>query len=377
MWRTAPACNFSRKEVEDIVRSSVADSVRHHLVADVPVGAFLSGGIDSGSLVGHMADTGLSRLTGVTLSFNEFHGSINDEVPAARQIASQYGVTHHVRNVDRVEFERDLPRIVNDMDLPSIDGINTWYASKAVAEIGLKVVMSGVGGDELFFGYPSFQQVPNLVQRWRQLRRVPGVRSLARYGLNLRARRSSNPRWELLPQFAGSVAGAYFLRRSLYTPADLPELMGGELAEQARQIVSPEQLILGMAGPLAENPQLAVSQLESMIYMRNQLLRDSDWASMAHSVELRTPLVDAWLLRDLVPVMAAFGKYPGKQLLAVSPGQPLDAAIIQRRKTGFGLPMGAWTKSGGKTLAVVSEQPQSNYTSRRLAKEFVSAIYPE
>jgi asparagine synthase (glutamine-hydrolysing) len=343
-WRAAPACELTADEAQAQVRSAVLASVREHLVADVPVGVFLSGGIDSGSLAGLMKDAGAKDIQGITIAFSEFAGTQNDESPIAAQIARQYGIQHHVRTVTRTEFDADLPRILDAMDQPSIDGVNTWYASKAVAELGLKVVISGVGGDELFGGYPSFRQLPALVSRWRSLSRVPGTTSVANAIANWQARRSGNPRWRWFTRSAGSLHGAYWLRRGLFSPNELPGLMGSAKAQQASTAMDPAAMLRSMVGALASNATAAVGQLESMAYLRNQLLRDSDWASMDHSVELRTPLVDAWLLRDLAPLLRGFGTLNGKALLARSPDMPLPDSIITRSKTGFGIPVERWLR---------------------------------
>jgi asparagine synthase (glutamine-hydrolysing) len=376
-WRKAPHCTMTSAEVQEVVSTAVAESVRQHLVADVPVGVFLSGGIDSGSLAGLMKDCGAASIQGVTIAFNEFKGRHEDEVPAASAIARQYGIHHHVRIITREEFETDLPKILSSMDQPSIDGINTWYASKAVAELGLKVVISGVGGDELFYGYPSFRQLPKLVSRWKLLGGIPGVRPLADLVLAQVARRSGNTRWQWLTRQAGSLYGAYWLRRGLFTPDELPGLMGPELAGQALREADPISLVESLAGSLPADPMAAVGQIESLAYLRNQLLRDSDWSSMAHSVELRTPLVDAWLLRDLMPVLKSFGHLNGKALLAASPALPLSGEIINRAKTGFGIPLGMWKQESmiiAKGLAR-SAATQGGVDSRQWAQTVARAIY--
>ncbi len=377
-WRDAPECRMSPGEVQETVRAAVSESVRQHLVADVPVGVFLSGGIDSGSLAGLIKDAGASGMQGVTIAFNEFEGKHENEAPVAAEIARNYGIHHHVRTITRKEFEADLPRILSAMDQPSIDGINTWYASKAVAELGLKVVISGVGGDELFYGYPSFQQLPILVSRWQRLSRIPGVRPVANLVFALLARRSGNPRWRWLPRQAGNLYGAYWLRRGLFAPDELPELMGEEFPREATRSLNPGALLESMAGTLPEDAMAAIGQLESMAYLRNQLLRDSDWASMDHSVELRTPLVDAWLLRDLMPVLRSFGRLKGKHMLAASPATPLSRSIVERTKTGFGIPLGAWMSG---SLGNVAEVPtdsvgsQGGSDSRRWALTVSRVVY--
>jgi asparagine synthase (glutamine-hydrolysing) len=376
-WREAPECRITAAEAQEVVRAAVAKSVEQHLVADVPVGVFLSGGIDSGSLAGLMKDCGAASIEGVTIAFNEFKGKHEDEVPAASAIARQYGIRHHVRTVTRHEFEADLPNILSSMDQPSIDGINTWYASKAVAELGLKVVISGVGGDELFYGYQSFRQLPALVSRWRMLDGIPGVRPLADIALAQLARRSGNERWRWLTRQADSLYGAYWLRRGLFTPDELPGLMEPGLAVEALQELDPASLVESLAGNLPRDGMAAVGQIESMAYLRNQLLRDSDWASMAHSVELRTPLVDAWLLRDLMPVLRSFGRLKGKGLLAASPALSLSDEITQRVKTGFGVPLGVWKKEDltVPASAINLAPTQSGGDSRRWAQAIAKAIY--
>lgn len=376
-WREAPECNLSLNEVLEIVRAATSESVNRHLVGDVPVGIFLSGGIDSGALAGLMRDQGGPSIEGITIAFNEFRGRHEDEVPGAREIAKRYGINHHVRTVTRSEFEKDLPQILASMDQPSVDGINTWFASKAAAELGLKVVISGVGGDELFYGYPSFQQLPNLVSRYRILARLPGMRSLADLMFAQKARRSNNLRWNWVTKLGGSLYGAYWLQRGLFSPEQLSELMGEVFTDDVFYKMNPESLITSLAGILPSDSMSAVGQIESMAYLRNQLLRDGDWASMAHSVELRSPLVDAWLLRDLMPVLRSFGIFKGKSLLAASPSLPLSINCEGRTKTGFGIPLGIWSGDGVtiKTRAHKRTPTQDGQDSKMWAKTIAKMIY--
>ena len=311
-------------------------------MADVPVGIFLSGGIDSAALAGLMIDAGATNLQGVTVAYDEFAGSPRDEAPTAALVASHYNIKHHVRRVTGDEFERDLPRILAAMDQPSVDGINTWYASKAVAELGLKVVVSGVGGDELFQGYSHFRTLPYLVSTWSGASLLPGVKSLARSIMKRVAERRGDGRWNQAPDWAMSIEGAWCLRRGLFSLADLPFLMGPELAAAGLRGFYPNDMVAAVCGTLSTNSAMALSQIESTFYLRNQLLRDSDWASMDHSVELRTPLVDAWLIQELQPLLSEFHKFPNKMLLAMAPSRPLPQAVMRRPKTGFGIPIQKW-----------------------------------
>lgn len=376
-WRQAPGCNLTDSQIQNKVQEAVFESVKKHLIADVPVGVFLSGGIDSGSVAGLIQDSGVQRMKGITITFEEFKNQHEDEAPIAAQVAQKYGFDHHVRVISREEFEADLPQILKAMDQPSLDGINTWYATKAVKEQKLKVVLSGVGGDELFWGYPSFHQIPNLHSKVSLLNKIPGASTLAQLGLAVQARRTNNQRWNYLTEAGQTMYGTYWLRRGLYSPSQLPELMGNDLAQKALNDFSIENYIQSQSGVLADDPQCAVAQLESMVYMRNQLLRDSDWASMDHSVELRTPLVDAWLLKELMPVLKSFHRFPGKTLLANSPKVPLDRSIVERRKTGFGIPLGQWLNGAvNKNANVIkSNVTQSGDESRQWAKVLTQTIY--
>jgi asparagine synthase (glutamine-hydrolysing) len=316
-------------------------------VSDVPLGVFLSGGIDSGAVAGLMRESGAVGLKGVTIAFREFAGKHQDEAPVAARVAAKCGIEHHVRIVARQEFEHDMARILDAMDQPSVDGVNTWFAAKAVAELGLKVVVSGLGGDELFQGYRHFRYLPGLVAAWSRGARFPGAVRAIDFASRLQARRSGNARWRHFPSLARSLPGAWFLRRGLFAPEELPDLMGEEMAADALRGFDAERWVAQQCGALPADPQLALSLIESILYLRNQLLRDSDWASMAHSVELRTPLVDAWLLRDVMQVGTAIGRFPRKALLS-SAASRLPGVVSERRKTGFDTPINTWLAAKGE-----------------------------
>ena len=361
-WRAASGSAVPSREVEERVRAALLNSVRAHLVSDVPVGVFLSGGIDSGTVASLMAEAGCRDLQGVTLRFDEFEGTKANEVPAASRIAEAYGIKHYVRTVTRPEFEADLPKILDAMDQPTVDGVNTWFASKAVAELGLKVVVSGVGGDELFQGYSSFSIFPRLMALRSGLSHIPGGLRIVEWMCAWRARQTGQAKWRALAKDAASIEGAWFLSRSLYGPSDLRDLVGGDVVAQG---FDPVSLVRELTGPVPADARTALSHIESVTYLRNQVLRDSDWASMAHSIELRTPLVDAWLLHELSPVLEAFGKFPRKRLLAEAPRNRLSEDVLRRPKTGFAIPVHRWLAKGAGMAS----------SSRQVALDFSGRVY--
>lgn len=334
--------------LQETVRAALLDSVRQHLVADVPVGAFLSSGIDSGALVALMKDAGQDDVQAITLGFREFLGTAQDEMPLATRVARQFGVRHTQRIVDEAEFASDLPRILQAMDQPSIDGVNTWFVSKAAHEAGLKVALSGLGGDELFGGYPSFHDIP----RWMRLMwlpsRIPGLGQLAEQvqAAFTHLFPKLNPKAASMLRYGGTAEGAYLLRRGLFMPHELAAIVGPEVAREGLHRLRPLPHIAGALMPRPATAFGQVAALESGHYMRNQLLRDTDWAGMAHSLEIRTPLVDAPLLAQLAGPLLGAGSRNNKRLLAASPTRPLPAEVTQRAKTGFTTPVSAWQQRG-------------------------------
>jgi asparagine synthase (glutamine-hydrolysing) len=337
-WRQ-PAVPESTAELQERVRQAVTDSVRAHLVSDVPVSVFLSGGIDSGTIAGLISEMG-GQVEGITAGFDEFSARQEDEVPVAAALAKHYGLPHHVRRIARAEFEEDIPLILDAMDQPSIDGVNTWFAAKAAAERGYKVVLSGVGGDELFYGYSLMKELPRSAMQGKAIAAIPGARSLVRAATSYLAKGNRHPKLRGIPDFMGSLEGVYFLKRCLFLPQELPALMGEEAAHEglARLGGSPP----GVPRAKAITGAAGICLLDSTQYLRNQLLRDSDWASMAHSLELRTPLVDAALLHSLRSFHTGFAGGAGKRMLAQSPKSALPEEIIGRPKTGFAVPMTDW-----------------------------------
>ena len=325
------------------MRAALLDSVRHHLVADVPVGAFLSSGADSSALTGLMRDAGQRDIETVTLAFAEFAGKPEDEAPLAAEVARTYGARHTVRRVGEAEFLADLPKFIDAMDLPSIDGLNTWFVAKAARELGLKVAISGVGGDELFSGYPSFRDVPRWVRWFAAPARAPLLGRLARRLAHpLLPKFGANPKAAGMLEYAGDFAGAYLLKRALFMPWELIEALPRETVAEGLARLAPLNLVREALRPAPRSAAARVAALEASLYMRSRLLRDTDWASMAHGIEVRAPLVDSVLLAEVAETLAGAPECVDKSALLEAPSRPLPEAVRLRPKTGFATPLAAW-----------------------------------
>ncbi|HYV03126.1 MAG TPA: asparagine synthase (glutamine-hydrolyzing) [Blastocatellia bacterium] len=336
------AVGSNADELKQAAHDAVLDSVRHHLVSDVPVSAFLSAGIDSGTIVALACEAGAENLRTVTLSFSEYEDTHSDEAPLAGQVAESYGTDHRTRLLGESEFQNELPKILAAMDQPSIDGINTYFISKAAAEVGVKVALSGLGGDELFSGYPSFLDLPRWVKTFSIAGRVPGAGRLARSVVSSIGPRGESPKLAGLLEYGATYPGAYLLRRGLFMPWELSQVLGDETAREGLRRLDPMRMIGAAIEPDPGSPYARVASLEASLYMRNQLLRDTDWSSMAHSIEVRVPLVDAFLLKALAPLLISYPEMHTKSLLAQTPSKPLPRAVTGRAKTGFTVPLNYW-----------------------------------
>ena len=334
------ALEITHEEVQQQLRAALKDSVQYHLIADVPVGVFLSSGLDSTTLAGLAAEVGSDVLRTITLGFNEYQGTENDETPLAEKVAERYDTLHQTKWVSRDEFQVDLDNLLDAMDQPSIDGVNTYFVSKVAAATGLKVAISGLGGDELFGGYPSFRDIPRSIRATKAVRYMPWLGKAFRWISTPLLKHFTSPKYAGLLEYGSTYGGAYLLRRGLFMPWELADILDGEIVREGWRELQPilrlEETIRGI-----EADHLKVSTLEMTWYMRNQLLRDADWAGMAHSLEIRVPLVDMEFLRDLVPLLA-LGTSPTKQDMARVPIKPLPDEVLNRPKTGFSVPVQEW-----------------------------------
>ena len=315
-----PPSNFDDAVVQ--IEERLEYAVNSQLVSDVPVGIFLSGGVDSSLLTLLGSKLGKNPITLLTVAFPEAEFS---ELPYARKIAHAVPHRHEVVTLTPEDLREQLPAALSAMDQPTVDGINTFLISRVGASLGLKVLLNGIGGDELFGGYTTFAKVPRLLRFGNFARPLAGVLS------RLRTR---NPiQWKKIADTGPlhGLAEAYFLQRSIRWQRG----QGGSLAGRAQDSIAD-----------LSNDFQKIAALELGIYARNQLLRDADVFSMASSVELRVPLLDLRLLKlalSLPPEFHFEGKR-GKRVTRRILQNLLGESIPHRRKMGFTLPWQQWLR---------------------------------
>jgi asparagine synthase (glutamine-hydrolysing) len=328
------------------VRSSFEDSVRAHLVADVPVGVFLSAGVDSTAMATVASRVSIEPLKTVTLAFEEFKGTFEDESPLAEETACILGCDHQTIRLSLSDVLGGMDKVAQAMDQPSIDGVNSYWVSLAAKERGLKVALSGLGGDELFGGYPSFSRIPKMVS----VLAIPGKLGLLRPMAEIAKRYlpADRRREKLIGLFntKGNVAGVYMAMRGLFMPHELGRILNPDILRAGLAVynglVDAETRGRGV-WPL----KAKVAVLEQSLYMRNQLLRDADWAGMAHSLEVRVPFVDHVLCSRLASMVLRGNslRHPKWSLAYAADGKAARKTLL-RKKSGFGFPFGDWLRSG-------------------------------
>lgn len=363
------------------IADALEDSIRAHLVADVQTAVFLSAGLDSSLIAALAARHSPQPLTTITVRFESFKDTPWDEGPIAAQIAHKLGTHHIERTIGMQDFPDLWTQVLQAMDQPSIDGFNTYVISRMAHETGVKVVLSGLGGDELFGGYGSFRQVPEWAWRSGLLKRIPGL-PLLWPGL-ARALRSSQPKTTGILRWGGSLPGAYLLRRGLYLPEELPGLIGKEMAESGLSAYDPitsttrcleDRWYVGQDPDLANDDWQRVQSMEACQYMRNQLLRDADWASMAHSLELRVPLVDAWLWRQLAAHRFEPARSGGKAAAVQAAVKDLPDTVWNRAKSGFLIPVADWLQPTQSRRQARSWGRDSRQIAQRVLQAFVPQL---
>lgn len=327
---------LDRRQTVDRLRVVLGDAVRRQLVSDVPLGLFLSGGIDSSALVGLTAAAGVTPRT-FSLVFSEPEFS---EAQWIRAVAEHHATEHQEVELSVDDLRRELPSALAAMDQPSFDGVNMYVVSRIAREAGLTVALSGLGGDELFAGYELFRTAPRLERLRHRMPPLPGwAGMLAGRAIGGRGDRGQKlGRW-----LQGEYASAYELHREVLDPALRRELVGRHASAAPGGGDGDAGTINGLCA------------LDLTNYTRNVLLRDADVMSMAHGLEVRVPFLDQEVVEHVARVPGDLKLEPGRQkgLLVDAVSDLLPPSIAQRPKMGFTLPFDTWLR--GRLRDVVCE----------------------
>lgn len=316
----------NREEAICLIQERLAKAVKSHLLSDAPIGVFLSGGLDS-SIIARLANEQHKDINTVSLFFEDIRFS---EKKYQDLVQQKLNGKYYQQLLKEESFHADFPAIIGAMDLPSCDGINTWYISKLARDNGLKAVLSGIGGDELFGGYPSFKRISKALL----LQQMPD--SVLRSGVFFGSRKLRRLCYLSIP---GTV-GMYLFLRGQFIPSEIAAYLGISEAE-VWSILEAQPQVPDISNLTARNQ---ASWLEMNMFMQNQLLRDADVMSMAHGVEIRIPFLDADFIKLSLKI-SSHVKYAGsynKQLLVDSFKNILPEQVWNRPKMGFTFPFKDW-----------------------------------
>lgn len=372
-----PGKLVTEQDAIENVREILDESVRMRLVADVPVGAFLSGGIDSSAVVSQMRRHATGSLRTFSITFPE---TAYNERNYALMAARRFGTEHTDREVTGEEVANKLERIVAAMDQPTIDGVNTYFVSEVTRESGTIVALSGVGGDEVFCGYSTFNAVPRLAHWQRRLRWLPGgvKRVLASSLFGQDVGRSIRLNHALASE--PSLESSYFAARGLFVPEEA-RLLLHKAGECNGEYFDPTAYLQANTSFRREEPLLnKVSELEISSYLHNQLLRDTDAMSMNHSLEVRVPLLDHKLIENVssIPVKYKVGSDSPKRLLVKAMGSELPPELTNRPKRTFTFPFDVWMRGSLKRTCedvLLGDESDSPLALQRLQVEAVWKSY--
>lgn len=350
---------------ESSLSHTLEESVRLHLASDVPLGVFLSGGVDSSAVANLAQKASRTPVHTFTLAFEE--GEYN-EGPIARRVAEAIGTQHQELVLTEGHFIDQLDAALNSLDQPTFDGLNSYYMSQAVREAGFKVALVGTGGDELFGGYTSFRDLPKLLRWSRRAWWVPeGVRmAFARVVSSVMQPAggaiAQQTRWAKLPEMVrrgDDLLSLYQLAYALFLPGYQQQLLGGAAVAIADGLPGEMRSRL-LRETQGRSPLAAISVMEQRLFLGERLLRDTDAASMAASIEVRLPLVDQVLLESTIrlPDDKRYGPLGKKSLLRRIGLRGLDPALFERPKSGFVMPFDRWIRAGlGKVMDQAMRDP--------------------
>lgn len=338
---------------EKELAETLANTVEMHLASDVPIGVFLSGGIDSSAVANLAQRRSSTPVHTFTLAFDEAE---YDESGFADAVAKAIGTRHQKLVLSEQKFMSRLEDALDCLDQPTFDGLNTYYMSHAVRDAGFKVALVGTGGDELFGGYTSFRDLPRMAQWAGRTRWMPdglkttGAKMLARLLQPGAGAVPQQTRWAKLPDMAAKgsdLLALYQLAYALFVPDFQRKLLANGI-QPGLEDGLPEAMHARLEQEIAGRGALeTISVLEQRLFLGERLLRDTDATSMSASIEIRLPLVDQALLEAVMRLdpVARYQPIRRKAMLRRIGLAGLDPALFERPKSGFVLPYDRWLRS--------------------------------
>ena len=328
--------NFSNElDAQEYLNEIVSETVKYHQVSDVPLTVLLSAGIDSSTILASINENDKKNCSALTLNF--FHNKKDDESILSNKTAEMNNIEHNIVEINVDEIKNLAEKFYMNMDSPTNDGFNNFLISHYAKKNNSKVIISGVGADELFFGYPSFNRIPKINNLFRYIPKNSLLNNFFKTNvLKILKKFKLNTKYSGLLEYGKNLDSTFLLQRSLFLPHEIKEMMSPEVFNEGFNQLNVFDNIKIDSQDIGDK-NLSIMYLEIKYYLCSKILRDSDWTSMAHSLEMRMPFVDWFFFKKLIPLLKSNININKKKLLnTVKDKVPNE--LYSRKKTGFAIP---------------------------------------
>ena len=316
------------------LKEIVEETVKYHQVSDVPVTFLLSSGIDSSTIVASVKEK--ENCSALTFDLDNKDIATNEKL-LAKKTALINNISHNVGKISDNEIKEITNSFYKKMDLPTNDGLNNFLISHVAKKNGAKVIVSGVGGDEFFFGYPSFKRIPAINNFYKYIPKIKSVDAFFKSTVyNFLKKNILNTKYSAIYDYGRNLETAFLLQRSLFLPHEIKEFLASNVFKSGLEELNILENLKQDIKNIKES-KLSIMYLEIKYYLCSKLLNDLDWTSMSHSIEMRTPFVDWFFFKKLIPLLKSNINI-NKHSLLDSVNDKIPKELYSRKKTGFGIP---------------------------------------
>ena len=325
----------SENESKLYLKNIIDETVEYHQVSDIPVTCLLSSGIDSSVILGSISEDNKSNCSALTLDFD--YKNKDNETIIAKKTAIKNNIAHKIENFNINDNYELIEKFFNEMDSPTNDGLNNYIVSHFAKKNKSKVIISGVGADELFCGYSSFKRIPKINNLMKYIPHMEVFNNFSKSDFFKTLKKFKlNTKYSGILEYGRNLSSAFFLQRSLFLPHEINEMISPKIFKNGFEELN---LLENLNNDIKDikDEKLSILYLEVKHYLCSKILKDSDWVSMSNSVEMRTPFVDWFFFKKLLPLLKSNITINKKNLLdCVKDKVPQE--IYKRKKTGFNIP---------------------------------------
>ncbi len=369
LFKNQTISKINKNDSLNFLKNSLKSSIKKHMVSDVPICTYLSSGHDS-AVITNLLKYNLKKnntLQSLTIGFDEFKNKFNDEVPVAIKLSNILKIEHKHQYIDYNYFLKFYDELINSMDQPTIDGVNSFFINLFAKENGFKVAISGIGADELFGGYSDFREIPKILKYSKLLKNNKYIDNFFKFLVSKFYNKSNKEKLINMSKFSSGLSSAFFFKRCLFLPHEIYKFTDSKIINHGlEEIIDNFYTQSNDVSYMDEYERIIYLHMNN--YLKNQLLRDADWSSMAHSVEMRVPYVDLDFIKSVI-ILIKSKLPPTKKSLLNLTSKNIFNELKKRKKTGFSIPINIWLQ---KKMGKVNENSHpTKLWAKEVIKEFI------